>query len=240
MEHSIKKLTRLYLGFLFQKITIFIFILFLLSIFFILLYMSKLDLKNEDYVFISKYIHKNYFDQAIFILELFNSIIIATIVISLVINANSFDSLFISYTSRFKICISKFLAILLVLFLLMIYEFIILIVIPLFRYSYFKIELSHIIIFLDLISYSLIEIIITMLVTTLFPYVITPMFFVFISIVFKLICSNNSNFNDYASKLLPLAKVDFSGISSLGLYLAPLWIILLFLVYISVYNVKDL
>jgi hypothetical protein len=79
-----------------------------------------------------------------------------------------------------------------------------------------------------------------MLVTTLFPYVITPMFFVFISIVFKLICSNNSNFNDYASKLLPLAKVDFSGISSLGLYLAPLWIILLFLVYISVYNVKDL
>ena len=86
-------LIKLYLSYLFQKTTIIIFSISLLLIFLIILYISNLDLDINLYLQVYDDIHLNYFTQSFFIIQLFNSIIIATITISLTINSTTFDTL---------------------------------------------------------------------------------------------------------------------------------------------------
>ena len=233
-------LTRLYLGFLFQKATIIIFSISLLLIFLIILYISNIDLDMNVYLQSYTDIHLTYFTQSFFIIQLFNSIIIATITISLTINSTTFDTLFISHTSRIRICVSKILATSLVLFLLSLYEILIIMVIPLIRYPMFKITSSMYLSIIFLFLSTVVETILSFLISTALPYIFIPMIYMFISIVIKLLANNHTDFKDVIGKVIPMVSISYKNIYCDAIGLAPVWIVLFMLLYISIYCIKDI
>ncbi len=237
---SLINLIKLYLGFLFQKATLIIFSISLLFIFIIILYISNIDLDMNVYLLSYEDIHFNYFTQAFFIIQLFNSVMIATITISLTINSNTFDTLFISHTSRIRICASKILCSAIVLFLLNLYEIILIMVIPLIRYPMFKLTSDMYLSFIYLFLSTLVETIISFLISTALPYIFIPMIYMFISIVIKLLSNNITDFKEVISKVIPMVSISYKKIYCDALVLAPIWIILFMLLYISVYCIKDL
>ena len=233
-------LIRLYLGYLFQKATIIIFSISLILMFLIILYISNIDLDMNIYLQSYDDIHFNYFSQSFFIIQLFNSIIVATITISLTINSTTFDTLFISHTSRIRICVSKILCSSIVLLLLNFYEIIIIMVIPLIRYPMFRLTSDMYLSFIYLFLSTVVETIISFLISTALPYIFVPMIFMFVFIVIKLLSNNFSAFRDIISNVLPMVSISYKKIYCDAIGLAPVWIILFMLLYISIYCIKDI
>ena len=233
-------LIKLYLCYLIQKTTIIIFSISLVLILIIEIYISNPSLSSVEYLNNYEEIHSTYLTQSFFIVQLFNSIIIATISISYMITANQFDTLFLSHTSRGRICISKILSAFIVLFILSLYEIIIINLIPLIRYPFYKINIDTLLSVLYLFLSTITEIVISFLLSTTIPVVLIPMIFMFISVVIKLLSNNFTAFKNIISKIIPLVNIYSNEIRCDAIYLAPIWIFLLSLLYLSIYSVKDL
>ena len=233
-------LIKLYLGYLFQKSTIIVFSISLILILLIIFYVSNPFMKVEDYLLGYNEVHLNFFTQSYFVVQLFNSIIIATIAIILAINSISFDTLFVSHTSRVKICLAKIIACIIVLFILSIYEILVINIIPLIRYPMYKINAD---IFLDifyLFLSSLTETVISFLLSTAIPIIFVPMIFMFVAIVIKLLSNNFTSFREIIVKIIPIVDVTYKGVKCDAAMLAPIWILLLGMLYFSVYAIRDL
>ena len=102
-ECSIIDLSTLYLSYIFNKITLIIFLVAIIFIVLALLFLANPNLDLEEYILNPSSFHQNYFVQSLFILEIFNGIIIQTLVILLSIQSNSFDALFIGRMKRIRI-----------------------------------------------------------------------------------------------------------------------------------------
>ena len=239
-SQSLICLTRLYFSYLFQKATIIVFSISLILILGIVILISNPFYNNHDYLYNANEIHTLFLSQSLFVIQLFNSIIITTVALSLTINSNSFDSLFLSHTSRLKICISKLLACMFVLIFLNIYEVLLLVLVPLIRYPLYKISNQTILYFIYLYISTITETITSFLISTAIPIIIAPMIFMFLSIVIKLLSNNFTLFKDFASKIIPIINVNEKGITLDSLMVIPIWIILFSLLYLSIYYVKDL
>ena len=237
---KLNNLIKLYLSFLFQKTTIIIFSISLLLILGIEIYLSNPNMNPNDYLQGYKEIHLNFFTQSFFILQLFNSIIIATISISFTISANSFDTLFLSHTSRTKLCLAKLIATIIVLFILNLYEILIINIIPMINYPFYKLSIDSLLALLYLLLASATEAIISFLLSTLVSVVLIPMLFMFISVVIKLLANNFTVFKETAMKIIPIVNVSYEGIKCDAIILVPIWIILFALLYCSIYCIKDL
>ncbi len=233
-------LIKLYLSFLFQKTTIVIFSISLLLILGIEILISNPNMDINDYMQGFEEIHLNFFTQSFFILQLFNSIIIATITISYTIFSNSFDTLFLSHTPRTKLCLAKLLSSIIVLLTLNVYEILIINIIPLIKFPYFKLSLDSLLSLLYLFLASITEAVISFLLSTLISVVLIPMLFMFISVVIKLLINNFTVFKTTAVKIIPIVNVSYDGIKCEAIYLVPIWILLFSLLYCSIYCVKDL
>ena len=114
-KYKLNSLISLYISYIFQKGTIIIFSISLLLMLVFLILISNPWMNNTTYLLSSKDIHKAYLEQGIFIIQVFNSVIIAILVIQLFINSNSFDTLFISYAKRKNIVYMKLISILIIL-----------------------------------------------------------------------------------------------------------------------------
>ncbi len=237
---SLMTLVKLYSSFLFQKTTIIIFSIALVLILGIIIYLSNPFMNVNDYLVGYKEIHLNFFLQSFFVLQLFNSVIIATISISLIIQAQSFDTLFLSHTSRWKLCISKIITSSIVLFLLVAYEILLIIIIPLIRFPLFNINKDIIFSLFYLFLSTLTESIISFLVSIIIPVVFSPMLFMFISVVIKLLCNNFTNFKNIFTKIIPFVDVSYDGIKFDAFMLTPIWILLFGMLFLSIYSIKDL
>ncbi|MBQ3253529.1 MAG: hypothetical protein IJA65_03145 [Acholeplasmatales bacterium] len=238
--HNLLSLVSLYTGYTFQKLTLIIFIMSLVLMTGFLVLLSNPNISMDIYYNSSDDIHINYLSQGTFIIQLFNSIIIATMTISLIINAITFDSLFISYTSRNKIAISKVIVVLVIMLLLTLFETLILHFIPVLVYSKYQIDIKDILGFLYLYSYTIIEAFFSILVTMILPSVITPMISIFMFIVVRLLSNNITDVKNITKQILPIIEVNSSKLVCETIYLAPIWCILIVLLYISIYNIKDL
>ena len=241
-EKSFKmiNLVKLYLSFIFQKTTIIVFSISLILILGIEIYLANPFINTSDYLQGYKEIHLIFFTQSFFIIQIFNSVIISTITISLTINANSFDTLFLSHTPRFKLCLAKLISSFIVILLLIIYETIIINLIPFFCYPLYKITPDILLSLLYLYSSTITEAVLSYLISTLIPVVLIPMLFMFISIVIKLLSNNFTNFRLLISRIIPLVNITYDGIKCDAIILAPIWIILFSMLYLSVYSIKDL
>ena len=133
-------LISLYLNYVFQKSTV---IIFFVSILFMILAFIIIINPNFDmdlYKINPESFHEKYFMQSLFVLSIFNGILVTTISIIYMLQSNSFDALFLSYTKRSMLCISKIIASSILFLLLSIFEFVLLYGLPLILYPSFKMD----------------------------------------------------------------------------------------------------
>ncbi len=233
-------LIKLYFSFLFQKVTIII-----LSISFVLMtiLLILIAASGYDYVYYLKNyidIHSKYINEALLIVTLFNTIIASCMVISLFINSISFDHLYISYTKRRTLLISKALILFIVLAFITSIEVIIIYLIPTIKYPYFKIDgtilLVPMFIYLPLFT----EVILLMTVSVIVPNIFVTMIMAFVAIADKLILANVSSIYNVFKYIIPSSYQSGIYIYSNALYMVPILGLLFFILYIKIYEIKDL
>ncbi len=241
-KNKLWNLINLYFEFSFQKSTIIIGILSILIMIFGIYFVSNPWLIKSEYLEASKDYHFMFLSQSLLIIQIFNSIIVTTIVISLTIQSYAFDILFISYIPRKKICLSKIIVLYLLCLLLCGFEILLIYSIGFIRFSNFTFSYevlnSYFFLFLSL----LFECMVSLNISTIFPILFTPMVFLFVSLVLKIICNNFDIIYKGLSTAIPLVKINYMQIifEIKNPVLTILWIILFALLYISIYEIKDI
>ncbi len=240
-KYKTQSLIGLYISYLFQKLTLIIFGIAIISMMIILIVLSNPWLENTNYLLSAADIHRGYFEQGIFVIQVFNSIIIATIVIQLFINSSSFDALFLSYIPRNKLCIIKLLALSIIISLLILFEVLALYLIPILRYSQYKPSIGDLMILIYLSISVIFEIVISVLLTTLFQSIFIPMVVLFLSVISKAI-SSIDKLKDILSYAIPLVRIkDTSAYLEVHTVIISLIIsIIMVLLYFIIYNKKDI
>ena len=239
-KNNIIKLSSLYLNFSFQKVTIIIFSLSLILMTTFMFIISNPWITNEEYLLNYEGFHDNYFRLSLLIIEIFNGIIIASFIITLIINANSFDFLFISNNKRMYLSISKIITLLLILFALTLFEFIILNVVALIRYSLYKININSILILLFIFLSMIFEAGLSMLLTTLVNSIFIPMIILFVGIIIRLLSSSFPKIEEITSKIFPIINISGTDIIFNSYLVTPILSILFYIIYVFYYNIKDL
>lgn len=241
-KYKISNLISLYLNNIFQKPILIVFLISILLMSACVLIASNPWLDSLDYLKSSNDFHLMYFQQGILIIQIFNSVIVSSLVISIVIHSSGFDALFISYIPRRNICIVKLINISFIILILALYEMILFIGVGLFVYPNFYPNLMTFIGFLYLYITMMFEVIISILMTTLFPIVLVPMSILFIFLVLRLICNNYTIIMEYISNFIPLLRLNKDNLDfeMTNPILSVIWILLCFILYINVYSIKDL
>ncbi len=240
-KYNIKSLINLYISYIFQKGTIIILIGSLLLMTLFLVIVSNPWLPNTDYLLSYKDIHRGYLEQGIFIIQVFNSVIISAIVIQIIINSNSFDTLFISYIPRKNIVIVKLLSLLIILLALILFEVLILFIIPLFRYSMYKMEIENIIIIPYLLICITFELSISILLSIIFQSIFIPMTVLFTSVIIKVI-SSIKGIKEILSYFIPIIYIDNmnSKLDIKAMLVGIVLSILFLFIYYRIYKYKDI
>ncbi len=239
-KNNIIKLTSLYLNFTFQKVTIIIFSLSLILMTIFMFIISNPWITNEEYLLNYEGFHDNYFRLSLLIIEIFNGIIIASFIITLIINANSFDLLFISNNKRMYLSISKIITLVLILFALSLFEFIILNVVALTKYSLYKININSILILLFIFLSMVFEAGLSMLLTTLVNSIFIPMIVLFVGIIIRLLSSSFPKIEEITSNIFPIINISSNDIVFNSYLVTPILSILFYIIYVFYYNIKDL
>ena len=239
-KNNIIKLTSLYLNFTFQKVTIIIFSLSLILMTIFMFIISNPWITNEEYLLNYEGFHDNYFRLSLLIIEIFNGIIIASFIITLIINANSFDLLFISNNRRIYLSISKIITLVLILFALSLFEFIILNVVALTKYSLYKININSILILLFIFLSMIFEAGLSILLTTLVNSIFIPMIVLFVGIIIRLLSSSFPKIEEITSNMFPIINISGNDIIFNSYLVTPILSILFYIIYVFYYNIKDL
>lgn len=239
-NHNMAKLIELYINYIFQKATIIVLIISIIFISLILFLISDPSLDLYFYQEAANEIHDNYFKQGLFIISLFNGIINVAMIITITTNSESFDKLFISYTSRRRICIAKILSYLISIIFIISLEVLILYIIPLLFYPKFVIDLE---IFktIGLLSIELmLECSVALLFVTIVSNIFVPMLVMFVFTTIRIISNNYSNILTEINNILPIIEYKDGSIFMESIYYVPIYIILFLIIYNLIYEVKDL
>lgn len=232
----------LYIGYMFQKSSI---IILLVSVFVMgvcAYFISNPWMEEVEYLASYKDYHQCYFSQLLLIVQIFNCIICTTLVIILSLNSHSFDILFTSHISRKRICICKILSLMLIILIIAIVEVLIIYGVGLLRYS--RLEINYTIlcsltnITISMLWYTLIVIV----VTTIFPIMFTPMFVLLGNIIIIILCNNYDVLSDSLGGFMPILRLntDYNLYLSNNQAVACALVFLLVLLYVSIYDIKDL
>ena len=240
-ELRIKTLINLYFDYIIQKSTLIVLILSFALMTGIFLLISK-NLNVSSYIEQYNEIHILYIRQALLIIQIFNSVIITTFVIQLGIHSESFDVLFVSYISRKKICITKIIVLLIISFFIALFEMLIINIVGNISFNMYIISykeiLSSLYIFISIIFEGLIGIVICSIASNMF----IPMSILFIFVIIKILCNNSIKFYNLISSIFPILGYNRAntGIESSPIYIGVIWIILLGVLYNSIYSLKNL
>ena len=237
---NIFNLSFLYMNYIFNIVSIIIFLISLILIVLSLLYLANPNLDLASYIVNPSSYHKQYFHQAIFILSIFNSIIITCIVIILIKESESFDSLFIASSKRIDISISKIISSFIIIVILSTFEFVILYLYPLLIFKDFKIEYSDLNVIIYLILQMSFLLYFEMMLTNLIVSIFIPMTCLFLNIVKDIFASTFKSLMDTLELFLPILKYENNHIRLESLYVIPLWLMFFLMVYIFSYNIKDI
>lgn len=238
---KIGKLIYLYMCLIFQKTTIIILIISFILMLLGLILFSNPSQVQSDYILAANDIHKAFFQQGVLLTQIFNIIIIVSVVIVINITSNAFDLFFISSTSRYKICLAKFICMILFSLLITMVEMLLIYLIAFLRFNRLmfikEMFISNIFIIITLVFDSLLSLCTSTLISSIF----VPMMFLFISIIIKVIINNYNNVNDLISLFYPVIELNNKNVIEMeNFYIIGVWIVLLLFLYISIYNVKEI
>ncbi|MDE5855485.1 MAG: hypothetical protein K2H06_00395, partial [Anaeroplasmataceae bacterium] len=119
---SITRLTRLYLSYHLNKITLIIFGIVLMIWSFVLILNTGVPLEMENYIISPSIFHMNYLEQSIFFLEIIDGVLVSFLVGLELSTLALFDPMFVPNTSRIKIIFCKLLANLIILMTLVTFQ----------------------------------------------------------------------------------------------------------------------
>lgn len=239
-ECSLIDLATLYLSYIFNKITLIIFLVSLLFIILSLLFLCNPFLDLNEYIINPESYHQNYFHQGLFILSIFNGIIVSTLVILLSIQSNSFDSLFIGRMKRIRISLSKLIVISVIFLLLALFEFFILYLYPILIFPNYKIEYIDLRVIYYLLLSLLFSYTLSNLLSTIISSIFIPMVLLFIDLVKGVLISSFKDLNHVMSYILPILNYENGLVSSSSMIVTFLWISFFTILYILIYNIKDI
>ena len=237
---NLRNLLILYLNYIFQKSTIIVFSVSLVLISISLLIISNPWIDFEAYKISPIDFHMNYFTQSLLVLEIFNTILVTTIVIILMLQSTSFDLLFLSHTKRSIVSLSKILSSLMVFLYLSIFEFIIMYLYPLIFYEEFKLEykdlMTILILFLSMaFTYS-----ISIVLTSIIPSIFLPMLVLFLSLIKSVLTSSFSSVKKVLVDILPIAFFDDGVIKMNSTLPVFVFIIIFIMIQVTIYNIRDI
>jgi len=235
-------LFNLYLANIFQKSTFIVLFISLIAMVIGVYFSSNPYFELIDYLKNENEFHYLYYHQGLMIIEIFNAIIIATLTIRLIVSSKSFDSLFISYIGKRRLSIIKLLVAILIIFMITIFECIIINVIGLIRYKNYKLDINGFISFLYLFLLILFELIISFSVTELINNIFSPMIILFISVIYKIIVSNYNVIKDYTKLFIPNLSFDYKTmcLTINNPLILGIWILSFVFIYMEIYSIKDL
>ncbi len=236
---KLRTLISLNLAFIIQKTTIIIYLIGIILTGLCLFFIANPFMDPYTYLANSNDIHISYFNQSLFILELFNSIIIIAIIININISSNSFDSLFISYTPRGKIIISKIISLALINLIIVIIDSLILFGIPLILYSNYVLSFESLKIILFLYIIIFFESSIAMMLSGIIQSLFVPILVSFTAIVFRVMCMNFTIISNTLKSYLPIIKIS-TTVTCDAFIPAIIWSILTLIIYYSIYSIKDI
>lgn len=239
-EKRIISLTSLYLNYTFQKSTIIVFSLSLVFMIVALIVIANPMYDKDSYLLDPKAFHQVYFNGALFVISLFNGIIITTISILLFLQSNSFDALFLPNTKRSMLLSSKVFSSIILFILLSLFEFILLYGIPLFLYSTYKMDYSCLLSILYLFLGMVFDFSISIILSILVPTIFSPMIVLFISIVKNMISTTFTSIKEVLSQILPLILYNGTIVVMPSAYIIPIFSLLFLFIYYLLYNIKDI
>lgn len=178
--------------------------------------------------------------QSLFVLSIFNGILVTTISIIYMLQSNSFDALFLSYTKRSMLCISKIIAAAILFLLLSIFEFVLLYGLPLILYPSFKMDRKALLTIIYIFSAMLFDFALSIVLVVWIPNIFSPMVILFLSIVKNMLTTSFQAIKNIGGEILPILCYKDGYISMQSIYITPIFSLLLFLVYFSIYNIKDI
>ena len=110
------------------------------------------------------------------------------------------------------------------------------------RFPLLKLTYIHFVNFWYIYVGMIFEAMLSIFLITLIPVILTPLSVVLLSIVVKILCNNMENLVEKLSLVIPIIELDSKSLvyTANNILLSILWIFLLGILYISVYNVKDL
>ena len=238
-EMNSLKLSFLYLDYIFNLVTIIIFSIAIIFLVLSLLFLANPLLDIQEYLKNSESFHKNYFDQAILILQIFNGVLVTTIVILLMIQSQSFDALFIGSNKRIKISVAKIITGIILFLTLALIEFIILYFYPLVIFKNFKLGVKDLLTILYLFLCMSFSYFFSIFLTNIIQSIFIPMICLFLALAKNIITSTFSDIKEVISLLLPILSYD-EGLKLNSCFILPLWIVFFITIYIFVYNIKDI
>lgn len=230
----------LYLNYSFQKSTIIIFSISLILLVISLIFISNPSYDKERYLLDSEAFHNLYFTEGIFVLEIFNGILVTTLVILLFLQSNSFDSLFLANTKRSTLVLSKVIASILFFLLLSLFEFVLLYGIPLFLYPDYALKIENLLSILYFFSSMTFLFSISIVLTILIPNIFSSMSILFLSIVKNMVATSNTFFKDFLKEIVPILIMNDGVIEMASIYIVPIFSALFIFIYYSIYNIKDI
>ncbi len=239
-EKKLISLTSLYLNYTFQKATILVFSISLVFMVIALIVIANPMYDRNSYLLSQESYHQVYFNGALFVINLFNGIIITTISILLFLQSNSFDALFLPNTKRSMLLSIKILASVILFLLLSLFEFVLLYGIPLFLYSSYKMDISSMLTILYLFLGMIFDFSISIILSILVPTIFSPMIVLFISLVKNMIFTTFSSIKEVIAEILPLLTYNNGIILMPSVYIIPIFSLLFLFIYYLLYNIKDI
>jgi hypothetical protein len=239
-EKKLISLTSVYLNYTFQKATILVFSISLAFMVIALTVIANPMYDRNSYLLSPESYHQVYFNGALFVINLFNGIIITTISILLFLQSNSFDALFLPNTKRSKLLSIKILASVILFLLLSLFEFVLLYGIPLFLYSSYKMDISSMLTILYLFLGMIFDFSISIILSILVPTIFSPMIVLFISLVKNMISTTFFSIKEVISEILPLLTYNNGIIIMPSVYIIPIFSLLFLFINYLLYNIRDI
>lgn len=235
-------LCNLYNSFILQKSTIIILFVTLIVFGAGLYYFTNPSFLLEDYLKSKNDFHASYFSQGLFVIQVLNSIIIVSLCYNFSIKSISFDVLFLSFNSRKKLSLAKIITSAFIMLVFLLLEMLIMLTIPLIIYPSFKISIDLLLTFLYLYIIMLFEFFLSLLFTTIINVIFTPMAILFIEITIKILFNNVTAIKDNLKDFIPY--ISYNKVDNIFTLNSPLivslWVVLIMLLYIQVFSIKDI
>ncbi len=208
------RLIKLYLAYHLNKTFIVLLSLVLIFLVGVLFINLGLPLDHMEYFSNKSFIHINYLEQSLYIINILNSIIVASLIGNEINSISSFDPMFVSNTNRRKIINAKIITNFILITIILLFEMVILFLLGIIFYPDFIITIKELILMPYQLLYLFELIIIGELLAIIFNNFFTTIFIFLISFLFNIV-SKIENIKNYVYMMIPF--IEFKSINNYSL-----------------------